>query len=247
MFDKTHLSIDTALETGLVHKDYIAHVHRWNYVVKYLESRDRKFNGDERFKHSVILDIGCGKDLPLYRVLCSNKMGNTPHYIGVDINKLELPKKFANRKLPVTLMGETDICSVELEEKPNLVISFEMLEHVPYEYSQDTLKKAYELSTTDATLIISTPVYYEKYGMAKNHINEMTREQLMNQLAKAGWKINKNYGTFSTRQDLRPYLTDEHRKVYDEMSKYYCGHAMATIFAPLYPEHARNNIWECIK
>ena len=247
MFDKTHLSIDTAYESGLVHKDYIAHCHRWNYVIKYLERRDQKYNGDERYKHSHILDVGCGKDLQLYKVLCTNKMGSTSSYTGVDINKLELPKKFANRKLPVTLM-EIDFCSIiELANRPNVIVSFEMLEHVPFEYSQAVLKHMHKLSTDDATLIVSTPVYYEKYGMAKNHINEMTREQMISQLSNANWSVEKNMGTFSTRQDLRPHLSDKHRELYDELSEYYCGHNMATIFAPLYPEHSRNNIWICKK
>ena len=67
MFDKSHLSIGNAHDTGVIHKDYIAHCHRWNYVIKYLERRDPKYNGDMRFKHTSILDIGCGKDLMLYK------------------------------------------------------------------------------------------------------------------------------------------------------------------------------------
>lgn len=240
MFDKSHLSIDTAYETGLVHKDYIAHCHRWNYVVKYLQQSEC---GAERYKSAIILDIGCGKDLPLYKVLCTNKFGNTPKYIGVDINKLSLPEKFANRKLLAELHSETDVCSLELNDKPNLIVSFEMLEHVPRDYSQDTLHKAYELSSDDATAIISTPVYYDKYGMAANHINEMTREELIDQIIEAGWKVVKNYGTFSTRKDLYPYLSEEHKKLYDELNEYYCSHVMSTIFAPLYPQYSRNNLW----
>ncbi len=246
-FDKTHLSIDTAYETGLVHKDYIAHCHRWNYVLKYLERRDSTYKGDERYKHSNVLDVGCGKDLQLYKILCTNKMGATPSYTGVDINPLELPTKFANRKLPVHLIQQ-DFCSIkELPIKPNVVTSFEMLEHVPFDYSQQVLNHMYSLSTDDATLIMSTPVYYEKYGMAKNHMNEMTREEVMTQLDNAGWYIHNNVGTFSTRQDLRSNLTKEHRRLYDEFSEYYCGHVMATIFAPLYPEFSRNNLWVCKK
>ena len=230
-FDRSHLSIDTAYETGLVHKDYIAHCHRWNYVVKFLERRVRDYDGDERYKHSHILDVGCGKDIPLYKVLCTNKMGSTSSYTGVDINEITIPKKFANRKLPITLIKQ-DVCSItKLDNKPNVVVSFEMLEHVPFEYSQDVLTHLHTLSTDDAHLILSTPVFYEKYGMAKNHINEMTREQVQEQLTKAGWVVAKNIGTFSTRQDLRPYLSEHHKSLYDELSEYYCGHVMATIFA----------------
>ena len=248
-FDNTDLSIDQAYESKLVHKDYIAHCHRWNFVIKYLERRTQEYDGDERYKHSNILDVGCGKDMHLYKILCTNKMGQTSSYTGIDINKLSLPEKFKNRKLPVYLI-ESDLCSITLQDlptQPNIVTCFEVLEHVPFEYSKTMLTHMYNLSTQDASLIMSTPVYYEKYGMAKNHINEMTREQVINQLTAAGWHIHHNVGTFSTRQDLRSNLSDRHKQLYDELSEYYCGHVMATIFAPLYPEYSRNNLWVCRK
>ena len=255
-FDKTHLDVERYNRRGVIHRDYIAHCHRWSFVQRWMVTRDLNdryldtdgaTRGKMMHKKTHVLDIGCGVDIMLYRALVSNKVSPLS-YTGVDINKLSVPKEFAGSKFQPTLLEETDICSVDsLDNEPNLVVSFEMLEHVPFDYSQATLKKAYDLSSHDATLIMSTPVYMEKYGMAKNHINEMTREQVMEQLDNAGWKVKENYGTFAGRPELFKHMKPEHQELFKELMKYYDSNVMATIFAPLYPQYARNNLWVCEK
>ena len=249
-FDRTHLSVDKKLSEGGIHRDYIAHCHRWSHVVHYLETRQKKYTrlATERYKTAKILDVGCGVDIPLYKVICSNKFGGVQSYTGVDINKLELDRtRFSEkRKLQPILLGETDILSVT-ETDANVITSFEVLEHVPFDYAKDTVNHLYNISVEDAEFIVSTPVYDDSIGMASNHINEMTREVFSDMLSEAGWKITENYGTFASKRDIYPNMSDEHRKVYDELKKYYCHQQMATIFAPLYPEYSRNNLWVCTK
>ena len=255
-FDKTHLDVTRYNKRGVIHRDYIAHCHRWSFIQRWMVTRDLNdryedtdgaTRGKMMYKKTHVLDIGCGKDLMLYKALVSNKVSPLS-YTGVDINKLEVPIDFKGSKFQPTLLNETDICSVNtLDNSPNLVVSFEMLEHVPFEYSQATLKKAYELSTNDATLVISTPVFMEKYGMAKNHINEMTREQVIDQLDNAGWHIHENYGTFAGRPELYNNMQPEHQRLFKSLMAYYDSNVMATIFAPLYPEFSRNNLWVCKK
>ena len=255
-FDKTHLDVARYNRRGVIHRDYIAHCHRWSFVQRWTVTRDLNdryldtdgaMRGKMKHKNTHVLDIGCGKDLMLYKALVSNKVSPLS-YTGVDINKLEVPDDFKGSKFQPILLSETDICSViELENKPNLVVSFEVLEHVPFEYSQQALHKAYELSTDNATLIISTPVYMEKYGMANNHINEMTREQIIDQLSNAKWNIKENYGTFAGRPELFKHMKPEHQQLWKDLMAYYDSNVMATIFAPLYPEYSRNNLWVCTK
>jgi 2-polyprenyl-3-methyl-5-hydroxy-6-metoxy-1,4-benzoquinol methylase len=247
VFDKTSLSIEQALKTGLVHKDYIAHCHRWAHVVKHLEQRDRRYNNDHRFEHAIILDIGCGKDLMLYKILASNRMANSGcHYTGIDINKINNP--FEHRKNPPMIFAETNFLDVQrLETPPTVIVCFEVVEHMPRDASLAILQHAYTLAANDAVFFLSTPVRNEKWGIAKNHMNEMTREELKEQIDASGWVVRENYGTFSNRADLYGKLTPEHKVVYDQLGSYYCGDVIATIFAPLYPEHARNNVWVLTK
>ena len=219
-----------------IHRDYLAHVYRWQYVVKILAK-------GERHKSTYILDVGCGYDIPLYRILTGNRRGPA-HYTGVDIAKIREPDYHCST--PRTLLSHTPIHTVEAETY-NFITCFEMLEHVPLEYAKKTLKHLHSISTSDATLVLSTPVFNEKVGMANNHINEMTRECLMDMMREAGWTIIHNYGTFASQRDYKPHLTHSELELYMKLAEYHHVDVLATIFAPLYPEHSRNNLWVCEK
>ena len=253
-FDRTDLDIPKALERGMIHRDYVAHCFRWSYVKKFLSAGDKTWGYPVdntghyyRKNNAHILDVGCGEDLMLYKTLNSTRM-IPQSYTGVDINKLITPKGFEGSRLKPTLLGETDFCSIEhLDTQPNIVVSFEVLEHVPNEYAREMIKHMYKLSSDNAYMIISTPVLSEKYGMAKNHINEMTRAELKTFIENAGWNIEENFGTFAGQYDMFKFMTKEDQELYNRISKYYDSAVMSTIFAPLYPEHSRNNIWVCSK
>ena len=120
-----------------------------------------------------------------------------------------------------------------------------MLEHVPQETSAVVVKHLYNISNDDAVFIASTPCFNGK--KAKNHPQELTRDQMKQMLIDAGWTITDNFGTFASRVDLYKHLSDEQKMVYDELKRYYDVDVMSTIFAPMYPEHSRNNLWVCAK
>lgn len=248
-FDRTDLDIPRAYRRGLIHRDYIAHCFRWSFVKRFIIGRDAWFCKSKdravnfRWRSANILDVGCGKDLMLYATLNSNKV--VPQsYTGVDINKLEVLEEFSGSRLKPTLLGETDFCSIEsLDQTPNIVTCFEVLEHVPYEHAGKMLKKMYDISDDRSYAIISTPVYNEKYGMADNHINEMTREQLIKLIDIAGWEIKENYGAFGGRPEMKDYIEKKHLDLWNRLTKYYNSDVLSTFLAPLYPELARNNVW----
>ena len=253
-FDRTDLDIPKAAERGMIHRDYIAHCFRWSYVKKFLSAGDKAWGypADNtghyyRKNNAHILDVGCGQDMMLYKSLNSTRM-IPQSYTGVDINKLSVPEGFEGSRLQPNLIGETDFCSIEsFETKPNILVSFEVLEHVPNEYAQRMIKHMFDVSSDNAYMIISTPVFSKKYGMAKNHINEMGRSELKGFIEKAGWTIEENFGTFAGQYDMFKHMTEEDQQLYKRISKYYDSAVMSTIFAPLYPEHSRNNLWVCSK
>ena len=104
-----------------------------------------------------------------------------------------------------------------------------------------------ELATEDAEFIISTPVFSPSRGMASNHINEMTRDQMLNYLTNAGLTITENYGTFGSQSDYKKHLKPEHVTILKELGRYHCDAILANFIAPLYPKYSRNNIWICRK
>ena len=237
-FEQSQLLVTEEAEKGKasIHRDYLAHVYRWQYVIKWLAK-------GKRYTTTNLLDVGCGYDIPLYRILAGNRR-SVAHYTGVDIAKIREPQYQC--KAPRTLLSHTPIHTVEANNF-NLITCFEMLEHVPFEYAWDIAKHLYNISTDNAVFILSTPVFDEKVGMANNHINEMTRDQVINIVTNAGWKIEKNYGTFASQKDYKQHLSTSELELYDKLSEYYHSDVLATIFAPLYPEHSRNNLWVCRK
>ena len=246
--DNTHLSIDNAEQRGFIHRDYIAHCFRWSYVVKHLLRK-------HRYKEATILDIGCGREVPLAKLLYSNKM--TPKaYIGVDVNKLQPDFNFGKMAPFMNLLGQTDICNIQLLEgktdifchnketgdifdKPTVVTCFEVLEHVEPEHTVRMLQKIREIMDPSGVAIISTPCF--NGDAAANHVNEITYEALGTLIQTLGFGISAVHGTFASQRDIEPYLSDCNE--YWLLKDYYDSNVLSTIFAPLFPEASRNALW----
>lgn len=265
-FDKTHLSIDLAEERQLVHRDYIAHCFRWSHTVRYL-LKGHKYQG------AVILDVGCGKEMPLAKALYTNKM-SPGLYVGVDVNKMDIPEMLKGKKIPIRLFSETDFCSLSAEDvgmelpstltdpetaaagakRPDLITSFEVLEHVTPAYCRKMLTHMRDLMEPEhGAVIISTPCY--NGSAAGNHINEMTYQALGALLEDLGFAIEGHYGTFASISDYESLLMDDSKvqttlpdvmtgyDAFKLLREYYDTNVLAIIFAPLYPQGSRNCLW----
>jgi hypothetical protein len=272
VIDKTFLSLDSAEERGLIHRDYIAHCFRWSHVIKFL-------NQQHRYREAIMLDVGCGKEVPLAKTMYVNKM--TPlKYVGVDVNKFDVPEMLQGKKIPITLWTETDFCALTPEDvglkildkddaegpgyddylEPNILTCFEVLEHVTPEHCRRLLKHFKELTGKDCHYFISTPCW--NGSAAGNHINEMTFAALGALIEDLGYKINGVYGTFASISDYGTQLADvtvydqgtgkilsvtDLRPVFAALRNYYDTNALSVIFAPLFPAQSRNCLWHLTK
>ncbi len=265
--DKTYLSLDLAEERGLIHRDYIAHCFRWSHVMKFLHK-------SHAFKEAIILDVGCGKEMPLAKTLYVNKM--TPRqYVGVDANKFDIPNMLIGKKIPIRLWAETDFCALDPEDVgvvtvavhehetpgeivlPNIFTCFEVLEHVTPEHCRRMLKQAADLTSVDCHFFISTPCW--NGDAASNHINEMTFSALGGLIEDLGFKIEGVFGTFASISDYADELsavtivdgpattTTDIRAVFAALRNYYDTNALSVIFAPLFPAKSRNALWHLTK
>lgn len=239
LVDKTHLSIDLAEERGFIHRDYIAHCFRWSHVVKFLMQK-------HRYQNSHIIDIGCGKDQPLPRLLYSNRMTGFD-YTGIDVNKMSFhPSLVAahnNNKIRVELFDETDASRLDPADLAwglgDYGVAFEVLEHMqPYILSR-MLTNWKRLFKPGATIFASTPVF--NGSAAANHINEMGRETLGSLFEHHGFTVVNHYGTFASQSDLK--LNGAETDVFERLSKYYDSNVLSVIMAPLHPEYSRNCLW----
>jgi 2-polyprenyl-3-methyl-5-hydroxy-6-metoxy-1,4-benzoquinol methylase len=242
-YDKTHLSIDMAEERFIQHRDYLAHCMRWSHVCKFLMQ-------SHRYKTARILEAGCGREMPLPRLIYSNRMSGT-EYVGVDVNALECPemlkKAVRNEKMKIWLMGNTDAGTIkesELPWKPNVIVSLEVWEHMTPKLAFRMIRNLRALASDDCTLFLSTPCW--NGSAAANHINETSFQAMMIILAEAGWHVTNTWGTFASQKDYYYMLGPDLQLVFDKLSLYYDSNLVAIMWAPLFPAASRNCLWQCV-
>ena len=165
--DNTHLSIDQAEARGFIHRDYIAHCLRWTHVSKYLHLQ-------ARYKTARIIDIGCGKDMPLARMLYTSRLA-PEKYLGIEYNKMEIPDMFKNSNFKPDLVSGVDFTTVVIEKMMttfNYSTCFEVLEHVEPIKAIAILDHLPQFLTEDAVSWFSTPCWDEKVGDEIQHLDK---------------------------------------------------------------------------
>lgn len=241
LIDRTHLSLDQAEERGFIHRDYIAHCFRWSHVVKHLMQQ-------HRYKDANIIDVGCGKDQPLPRLLYANKMTGFD-YCGIDANMMDfhptVAKAHSNGKMRAALFEDTDASLIPQEDLPwgqgNIGVCFEVLEHMQPFILHRMLKRWKTMFAENAYIFVSTPVF--NGSAADNHINEMGALTLGQLFEFHGFTVARYHGTFASQSDLKQVMPSSHIALMEQLGEYYDSNVLATIFAPLYPLGSRNILW----
>lgn len=228
-FDMT--SCQTKAYGKWVHRDYLAHCMRWGFAERMIKG------GDE------VLDIGCGPDQALVGILTYKASGIPKRLVGVDIGKVK-PK--TNPKW-FTLHAEFDFTKrwKELKGPFDVITCLEVIEHMQAAHGAKLLKGIHALlKPKTGRLLLSTPVFSPKTGMAQHHIHEYGVEELQKAITKARMYVEKRFGTFQTVLQAKQTLP-EHRRTWEALTAYYSNDVLACFLAPLYPELARNNLWIC--
>lgn len=238
--DTTCLSLNRTVSKPQIHRDYIAHCFRWSYVARCL-------NQLKRHKTAHVLDVGCGREVPLARTLYASMLTHTTgSYTGVDYGKIDWPESIPVKtsKFNMVLHEKIDFTEVKLARQSyDFVISFEVLEHVEPTHAFKMLAKMQEMLSDAGSAIISTPCYNSKTGAAANHVNEMTYEAFSVLLRLAGLGVKAVYGTFASQKDYKHLLSPELKHFYTALSEFYDSQVLSTIFAPVLPEQSRNCLW----
>lgn len=257
--DKTYLSINQAEERGFLHRDYIAHCLRWSHACKVLSK-------GKLYQSARILDIGCGRELPMAKMLYSSRLIPSMYY-GVDAGPIndEDAAKVAAGKFPHKLWEQCNFLELTKEDValrmpprlPNFVTCFEILEHVEPKMMMDMLEHVRELTTDDAKFLISTPCW-NRTDCADNHVNEMLYEALGAAFERHGFVVEHVYGTFASIRDYEhllprhpggnePWSGELLGDVFDMLREYYDTNFLSCVFAPLFPAQSRNCLWELSK
>jgi SAM-dependent methyltransferase len=215
-----------------VHRDYIAHAFRWSVAQRHINEGD------------VVIDVGCGPDTPLVKVLAFPRGSVPKRYTGIDLNNF-VPKtrpQWANFILGVSVF---DLDPVEVGPA-DVVVCFEMLEHMPKPKGLELLRWLREAVKPSGIILLSTPSYAGG-DLPKNHVHEWTYDELKEGLASVWLEVNDVWGTFMRIPQLRKAVAVQYpdlAKVLGRLDTYYSHEALSTIFAPLFPGQASNCLWK---
>lgn len=224
-----------------LHRDYSAHFFRWSFARRFIGNKDN------------VLEVGCGEDKPLSKILTGGAAAHVNTYVGVDINKLK-----PSNSQRLEFIGEfnfVDRYKELLKKQPkgfDVVVHLEVIEHMNVKNGTKFLKACYDVLKPGGVMLMSTPCYDGKRHAA-NHIHEYTVPELQKAVEKAGFKVDNRYGTFMDIKHIGKAPTDDKAfnatvtGVRNALAAYYDNDAISCIFAPLYPDHARNNLWICSK
>lgn len=239
-----------------VHRDYLAHCLRWGWAARQIRFGDK------------ILDAGCGQDVSLYDVLAGTQSFQVnpespesrarPVYVGVDLNPI---KKRCGASWAYVEGGVNVVEDLEKRRalphwgQFDVVTSFEVIEHMAVANGDRYLEALHEALAADGRLFLSTPVFNGR--AAKNHIHEYTIPELQAKIESAGFAVQDRWGTFASLPDIRaavkelqamdPAGADRLLRTIESLRPYLGGEVLACFLAPLYPDHARNNVWVCTK
>lgn len=225
-------------------RDYSAHFFRWSFARRFITT-----------KHNV-LEIGCGEDKPLSKILTGGASARVKNYVGVDMNKL---KESAAKKL--NFIGEFNFVTQHKKLKPHIpdgedgfdvIVHYEVIEHMKVEHGRKMLRNCFDLLKPGGVMLMSTPCY-DGVRHAANHIHEYTVPELMKATNQAGFEVTERYGTFmdikhaKKGEGLEPDMQKAVKMMWGELANYYDNDALSCFFAPLFPDLARNNLWVCKK
>lgn len=239
--DKTFLSIEQAEDRGFIHRDYVAHCLRWTHVMKRMNER-------KAWASARLLDIGCGRELPLPKTLFSSRF-IVEQYYGVDVGPINdsALEVFASGKFPIQCWEKTNLLDLTLEDlggqQVNWATCFEVLEHVEPQMMIAMLRHVRDLMTPGGTFFVSTPCW-DRVNCAANHVNEMTHDALGAVIEGTGWTIKNVYGTFASIKDYEAKLRPEQKILFNCLREYYDTNFLSCVFAPLFPRESRNCLWE---
>jgi 2-polyprenyl-3-methyl-5-hydroxy-6-metoxy-1,4-benzoquinol methylase len=226
-FDKTQLHEDNHGQK--VHRDYAAHFFRW---VTFKEAMK---------KGEKVLDIGCGQDQPLAKIL-SGGISTVPGiYVGVDLNRVKEKVKMAWAEIhdEFNFIEQWE----ELKDKGpfDKVACFEVIEHMEPPNGVKMLTAAKNLLADNGKIYLSTPVF-DGYA-AVNHLHEYSIEELHNVMELAGLNILHRWGTFGNVKELEKVLTPEEKVCWDSWASRLGNDGLSVVFATNHPDQSRNNLW----
>lgn len=245
-FDRT--SLRSTHDGYRVHRDFAAHYFRWGWAIN--RSGQLGLNGKR------VLDVGCGPEAPLIKVVEAQTSMHPELYVGVDLNPVKWSKTESRAKRTV-VYDHTNFLEKAGEilrehGQFDVIVCFEVIEHMPVEAGWQLLWWFRQLVKPDGLVLLSTPVF--DGHQAANHVHEWTIEELEGFIQHAGFRVDARYGTFTSARDVKPAMRAWSKErgfdpkvfetLYEELQEFHSHDVLATFVAPVIPDASRNNAWK---
>lgn len=237
VINKTDLQVGKATERGQIHRDYLAHCLRWAHISQWASKLKNK-NPD-----ICILDLGCGKEVPLLRVTYVNKI-HPRYYAAVDCRKLdfeelhqEMVPNFEHEFIQCDFAQSVPVCKYG---QWDLVVFLEALEHNSKEAGIKILENIRTVMNPSTYFFLSTPCFNGE--AAANHVYEWGYDELKTQL-ESMFTVEASYGTFASQRDILPKMSEHEVAIFDKLRDYYDSNTLSVMLSPMFPEASRNAIW----
>lgn len=223
-FDTT--SLRAAGHGYRVHRDYASHFFRWGWVA-------REINNE-----LDVLEVGCGTDYPLSRVVQISASNLPRRYVGVDLNALTKPPQLRW----ASFHGDFNFVERHGELGSfDRAVCLEVIEHMTRPLGDGLLAGIRSCLRPGGKLYLSTPVFNGR--AAANHVHEYTVDELRGAIEAAGLTVERRFGTFASHRDIVKVATPEQIATLTALREFYSTDVTACFLAPLYPDASRNNLW----
>lgn len=170
----------------------------WDHVVRYWWAA-------KQAKDLDVLDCGCGKG---YGAFILSQFAKTVTAVDLNEHSLKIAKKSFADFLPEEKLNffKQDIFKLnELGKKFDLIVAFEVIEHIPPETTDEFLLSLENVLKPGGTLLISTPnhdvVMRSRVSVPSFHINNFKAIELRNVLSKHFFHVEM-LGQFKKRKFL---------------------------------------------
>ena len=231
-FNLTELDAFQSADRQIIHRDYMAHIHRWTHVVKRVKRGTR------------LLDFGAGAKNGQLEALYRNRK-KLNKYLGLDLRKTHKEELF--ERIPWAEHKVENLVDMEnfYGNDWDYITSFEVIEHVNKKNVHKYLQNMAKHANPNTIIFLSTPNYDPKVGAADNHTYDGQVQEWdyyeLNDIMSQYFDIVEVYGTFASQRDYLPTLSDCEREIYDRLHKYYDSSTLANLMAPILdPALARN-------
>lgn len=182
----TRMDVDAALSQMDVRKDELMHLGRYQKAVQTAIALSKQLGRPIR-----ILDLGCGEIYTmrtLYKSFHTKKSDVVQRYIGVDIDDVMLNRvKNQYSSLLEIINGKLIVKDITVDPKLrvkdnyfDLIIWFEMIEHVKPEFIPPMFKELHRVLSPNGTMLVSTPNSRGSNAkIPKDHVYEWDYDELI--------------------------------------------------------------------